>query len=59
MSQSEASKGEASTRSRIALAVALPGVAELSVADVVARLRRALIALRVGINGVGVFSGRR
>ena len=58
MSQSEASKGEVSTRSRIALAVALPGVGEFSVAAVAARLRRALLALRVGIKGVWGFAGR-
>ena len=59
MSQSEASKGKASMRSRIDLDVALPGAVELSVAAAVARLRRALLALRVGMNGVGVFFGRR
>ena len=48
MSHTEASKGEASTRSWIALVVALSGVNELSVADVAARLRHALLALRVG-----------
>jgi hypothetical protein len=58
MSQSEASKGEASARSRIALVVALLGVDEFSVANVTARLRHALFALRVGINGVGIFAGR-
>ncbi len=37
-SQSEASKGDASMRSRIALAVAVPGVEEFRVAAEVARL---------------------
>ena len=58
MIHSEASKGEASTRSRIAVVVALPGVDEFSVAIVAATLRRALLAQRVGINGVWVFVGR-
>ncbi len=58
MSQSDASKVEASTRLRIALVVALPGVKAFSVVAVVARLRRALLALRVGIKGVWVFAGR-
>ena len=58
MSQYEASKGEVSTRSRIALVVALPWVDEFSVATVAARLRRALLAIRVGIKGAWVFAGR-
>ena len=44
---------------RIDLVVALPGVVKLSVAVAFARLRRALLALSVGMNGVGVFSGSR
>ncbi len=39
-------------RSRIDMAVALPGVVELCVAVAAARLRRALLALRAGIDGV-------
>ena len=49
-SQSDASKGEAYTRSLIALAVALPGVSESWVADAAAKLLRALLAERVGMN---------
>ena len=50
-SQSDASKGDASTRSRIALAVALPVVNDIWVAVVAPRLRRASLADRVGMNG--------
>jgi hypothetical protein len=50
-SQSDASKGDASTRSLIALAVALPGVGESCVAAAAAKLLRALLAVRVGMNG--------
>jgi hypothetical protein len=50
-SQPDASKGDASTRSLIALAVALPGVSESCVADATAKLLRALLAQRVGMNG--------
>ena len=50
-SQSEASNGDASIRSSIALAVALPGVEESCVAAAVARLLLALLAVRVGMKG--------
>jgi len=58
MSQSDASKGDASAMSRIALVVALLGVEEPCDEVVVARPRRALLAPRVGMNGVGVLSRR-
>ena len=50
-SQSEASNGDASMRSRIALAVALPGVEESCVVAAVARLLLALLAVRLGTKG--------
>ena len=50
-SQSEVSKGGASMRSRIALAVALPGVEESFDSAAVARLLRALLVVRVGMKG--------
>ena len=56
-SQSEASKGEASIRSRIARAVALPGVEESCAAAVVARLLRPLLAERLGMNGSCAVTG--
>ncbi len=49
--QSEASKGEASMRSRIALAVALPGVEEFCVVADVARLLHSLLVVRCGMKG--------
>ena len=55
-SQSEASKGDASTVAWIALALTLPGVEEPStVVVVVAKFRRhPLLAMIVGMNGGGV-----
>jgi hypothetical protein len=50
-SQSDASKGDVSTRSLIALVVALPGVSESCVAAAAAKLLRALLVERVGTNG--------
>ena len=56
-SQTEASKGDASMRSLIALAVALPGVEESCDAAAVARLLRVVLADRVGIKGRSVEAG--
>jgi hypothetical protein len=53
-SQSDASKGDASTIAWIALAVALPCVEEPSTDVVVAKLRRPLLAVSVGMNGGGI-----
>ena len=50
-SQSEASKGDDSMRLRIAFAVALPGVVELSFVAEEARPLRALLTDRLGMNG--------
>ena len=50
-SQSEASKGDASIISWIALAVALPGVEESCAVADVDRLLRALLAVRFGMKG--------
>ncbi len=50
-SHPEASNGDASMMSRIALAVALPGVEESCVAAAEARLLLALLAVRVGLKG--------
>jgi len=52
-SQTEASKSDASTMALIALALALPGVEEPSSVVVVAKLRRPLLAVSVGMDGGG------
>ena len=56
-SQSEASKGDASMRSLIALAAALPGIEESCDAAAGARLLRAVLAERMGIKGRSAEAG--